>query len=84
MQEKTGIYAALAFSVSVNTCILLAYTKVRQLSYVTNKRIVLNEEYNIFIYLYNIISYNITRCKFEMKGSFFDFLFSLRDRKSVV
>ncbi len=52
MQEKTGIYAALAFSVSVNTCILLAYTKVRQLSYVTNKRIVLNEEYNIFIYLY--------------------------------
>ena len=77
MQEKTGIYAALAFSVSVNTCILLAYTKVRQLSYVTNKRIVLNEEYNIFIYLYNIISYNITRCKFEMKGSFFDFLFSL-------
>lgn len=77
MANYAGIFCALMFSGVINLCIFIAVWKIIHLSCVTNKRIVLNEEYDIFIYLYNIISCNITKCKFEMKGSFFDFLFSL-------
>ena len=70
MANYAGIFCALIFSGAINLCIFIAVWKIIHLSYVTNKRIVLNEEYNIFIYLYNIISYNITKCKFEVPATF--------------
>lgn len=77
MQEKTGIYAALAFSISINTCLLLGYIRMRELSYVTNRRVILNEETKFFLFLHNITSYNTVKCKFKIEGGFFGLLFTI-------
>ena len=70
MANYAGIFCALMFSGAINLCIFIAVWKIIHLSYVTNKRIVLNEEYDIFIYLYNIISFNIIKCKFAVPATF--------------
>ena len=66
MTNYAGIFCALAFSGAVNLCIFLAVWKIIHLSYVTNKRIVINEEENIDIYLNKISSYEVMQCKFEI------------------